>query len=239
MKSLGLFILAVFFAMPQHLEARANRNNIRTLTKASDEWRKTYKFDKNIFQSMQDQLAEIVAIDRVLDFDSIDNAVKAHLQKHREGALKKIADMDSKVVPYLIREFANNVAELEKDHSGLDREAKKLVKTGILARQEAIEVSLARVGLSAIPYLTKFQTITVKTQARLLSDRTQKMISAIINHTKLEQEKAEFQKMVDSEKTEGVASEGQMPEPEAEPPLPLPTTERLGGTEPLPGQALE
>lgn len=183
----------------------ASERQIKAVEKVSQEWRGTYKFSGATFRVMQSNLLIVADTHGLLHENDLDEGLRKALEEHQKNALQQIVNKDKQVLPYLLREYANNIANRHKDWSDLPREVKKAARKSVKMRGAALEAAIESIGLAAIPSLTDLHSRAVREKASLLSRPIKKMLDKIVSRSQLEQEKAQFQKLIsDSEAKEKV-----------------------------------
>lgn len=161
--------------------------------KLSDEWRSTYKFDRELYNEMQAQLKTIIEIQDVLDMSRIAEPLKADLLKKQDVARTQLSSMRSGVVQLMLREFANNRAAQLKDWSGQSLEVRKDIRQGLASREKAIYSALVKIGLPAIPELIDFYARCLKNDATDMAARTKKLLNYVVNEAELELQQSRLQ----------------------------------------------
>lgn len=124
-----------------------NKADLNRLTKVGDEWRKTYHFNRQIWQSLQEQLEAVVDSQHLLNKKDITPEFKKQIEDYQAKALQKIVNEGEKNIPYLLREYINDLKEQSKDWSQEYREVSRSIDKRLTTRQEAVEAAIKSIGL--------------------------------------------------------------------------------------------
>jgi hypothetical protein len=178
------------------LMAKEHRDDNRKAHQLSDEFRSTYKYDKATYETIRQNLDIVVDTQRILIQPNIDLELKKALEKSQGNALKQIANLDKKAVPYLIREHINLYVDKKVPVSALASDTQRQLQRILNVRNEAVEAAIKSIGLNAIPMLSDFHSMAVKMQLGTVASRTKGLIDEIVRLGSQEAEKAQSQKMI-------------------------------------------
>lgn len=182
------FILLAFIFSCSSLIA-ASSSDIKKAEAVSDQWRATYKFSKPLYDKMHKNLDVVIHSHILMHQKDLDKGLQEKIVQAQTSALQEIVNDETALLPYILREYANNVVENERDHSKLDLEVRKIVLKSVKARRDALEAALKSIGLTAIRPLTQLHSMAVAKGSSLISVRTEKLLDSIVKKVENEGQK--------------------------------------------------
>lgn len=203
-----------------------SRDEIRAARETSDAFRKSYKFDKETFETVRSGLDGLVDIQKVISEHELSADLMKGLNKHKDELLKGIVNLDKQAVPYLIREHANLQIDRNSPNTTLVGETAQHVNRMIDSRIAAVEAALKAIGLNAIPSLSDFQATASRKKANTFAMGTRSLIDEIVRQGSIEAQKTQMRLMMaESQKMDELKPDSQRLDViPAQPPTAMPET---------------
>lgn len=155
----------------------------------SDEWRQTYKFDRATYDELQDSLNAVTESQALIERDQLDPVLRERLTEFQKKALQKVVNRGDDLMPYLLREFANTVANRGRDYSNLNDDARRSTQKQLRLREQAIEAAVTSIGLTAVPHLSDLQARALRKNSDPLASKIKTLLRSIVKREELELER--------------------------------------------------
>lgn len=183
-------LLGFVLSLTAFVEISYANRPLKEAQAVSDEWRKTYSFDKDTYNDMQANLSVVMDTHKLMHQEGLSNALREQVLGLQGDALQKIVNKDQKVLPYLLREYANNLIARREDYSKDALEVRKIIKRNLDARHDALEAAIKSIGLAAIPSLTKLHSFAVNKRSDIIAKPTHSLINSIVKRGQAEIKKS-------------------------------------------------
>ncbi len=191
MKSLKIALITSL--LPLQIYALSNAE-VAKIQAVSDEWRNTYKFDRETYDELQASITAVIDTHALLERENIDPVLKEKLEDMQRKALQKVVNQGEKFLPFVIREFTQTLAAREKDKElkAMNDEVRRTVMKNLRLKEQALEAAIISMGLAAIPNLSDLQARALRKNSDPLAKRIKGLLSSIVKREELEKESAKL-----------------------------------------------
>ncbi len=189
MKSVYSFLVCALFTASL---SAMNAKDASKIQAVSDEWRSTYKYDKETYDELQDSIAVVTDTHALLERTNLEVSLKEKLEDMQRKALQKIVNQADKFLPYALREFTLVIAARQKDLGSQSEDAKKLIGKNLRLKEQALEAFIVSTGLAAIPHLSDLQGRALRKNSEFVANRMKGILQSIVKREELQKESAKL-----------------------------------------------
>lgn len=189
MKSVYSLVVGALFTVSLSAMSPKDASKIQAV---SDEWRGTYKYDKEAYDQLQDSISVVTDTHALLERANLDSSLKEKLEDMQRKALQKIVNQADRFLPYALREFTLVIAARQKDLGSQSEDAKKLIGKNLRLKEQALEAFIVSTGLSAIPHLSDLQARALRKNSDFVAQRVKGILQSIVKREELQKESAKL-----------------------------------------------
>jgi len=189
MKSLYSLLVGALFSVSISAMSAGEAAKIQAV---SDEWRGTYKYDKETYDELQDSISVVTDTHALLERSNLEASLKEKLEDMQRKALQKIVNQADRFLPYALREFTLVIAARQKDLGSQSEEAKKLIGKNLRLKEQALEAFVISTGLAAIPHLSDLQGRALRKNSDFVAQRVKGILQSIVKREELQKESAKL-----------------------------------------------